>query len=99
MGSHLVCDDARQRRFSKSRRAVKQNVVENIASLFGCFNIDFQVLLRLFLSDIVIQVLGTERTLDFYVLLENVRCDNSSFHRFSGFLFIQQSGQALKHML
>ena len=82
MGSHLICNDARQRCFSKSRRAVKQHMIENITSLFCCFNIYFQVLFRLFLSDVVVQVLGTERTFDFHVLLENVSCDNSSFHRY-----------------
>ena len=68
--------------YGKSRRAVKQHMIENITSLFCCFNIYFQVLFRLFLSDVVVQVLGTERTFDFHVLLENVSCDNSSFHRY-----------------
>ncbi len=55
---HLVGDDARQRRLAQTRRAVEQDVVHRLAPALGRFEIDFQVLLDLFLSDVVLQMLG-----------------------------------------
>ena len=57
---HLVGNDARQRSLAQTRRAVEQNVIHRLAPALGGFQIDFQVLLGLFLPDVVLQMLRAE---------------------------------------
>ena len=58
---HLLSDDARQRRLAQSRRAVEQNVVQRFLPLPGGLNEDAQILLGLFLTDVLRQGLGSQR--------------------------------------
>ena len=54
---HLVGDDARQRGLAQARGAIEQDVIHGLAAPLGGFQIDFQVLLDLVLSDVVLQML------------------------------------------
>ena len=58
---HLLSDDARQRGLAQSRRAVEQNVVQRFLPLPGGLNEDAQILLGLFLTDVLRQGLGSQR--------------------------------------
>ena len=57
---HLVGDDARQRGLAQARGAIEQDVIHGLAAPLGGFQIDFQVLLDLVLSDVVLQMLRAE---------------------------------------
>ena len=54
---HLVGDDARQRGLAQARGAIEQDVIHRLTAPLGGFQIDFQVLLDLVLSDVVLQML------------------------------------------
>ncbi len=58
--AHFVCQDMRQGGFSQPRRAVKQHVIERLATLAGGGNQNRQVFLDLFLPDQVAQVLRAQ---------------------------------------
>ena len=57
---HFVGDDARQRGLAQTRRAVEQDVIHGLAAPLGGFQINFQVLFDLVLSDVVLQMLRAE---------------------------------------
>ena len=54
---HLVGDDARQRGLAQARGAIEQDVIHGLAAPLGGFQINFQVLFDLVLSDVVLQML------------------------------------------
>jgi len=58
---HLLSDDACQGRLAQSRRAVEQNMVQRFLPLPGGLNEDAQILLGLFLTDVLRQGLGPQR--------------------------------------
>ena len=58
---HLLSDDACQGGLAQSRRAVEQNVVQRFLPLPGGLNKDAQILLGLFLTDVLRQGLGPQR--------------------------------------
>ena len=56
MGNHH-----RQGGFPQSRRSVQQNMVQGFLTCLGGLNVDAQLMLDLFLANVVLQALGTER--------------------------------------
>ena len=74
--SHLVGNNARQRSLAQTRRAVQQNVIHRLAPALGGFQINFKVLLGLFLPDVVLQMLRAE------VIFLTVRRGHDGLHHF-----------------
>ena len=62
---HFICQDIGERRLSKSRRTVKQHMIQCFISLQGCLDEDLQIFFQLVLPDIFIQTLGTKLFLVF----------------------------------
>ena len=58
--AHLAGDNARERRFAQTRRAVEQNVIERIPPLPGGLNVDVQAVLHRLLSHVFTQGFGAE---------------------------------------
>src|SRR5699024_7216405 len=82
MHTHLIGNDPCQGGLSQSRRAVKQHMIQGVPSLFCRFDIDFQIAFRLFLANIVFQILRTETSLCADIFFHHICSNNSSFHVF-----------------
>ena len=80
MNSHFIGNNPRQCGFSKPGWSVKQYMIQYIVSLFCSFYIYFQIFFCFFLTNIIIQTLGTKASLNTDVFFHHVGCDNTSFH-------------------
>ena len=80
MYSHLIGDNSGKRGLTQSRRSVKQHMIQNIVALFCRFNIYFQCIFCLFLSDVLIQSLWTQCSLKRKIFLCHIGGDHSFFH-------------------
>ena len=52
IAAHLVCDYCRKRRFSKTRRAVKQGVIQRLSAQFCGMDINSDMFLNIALPDV-----------------------------------------------
>ena len=78
--AQLVGDNARESRFAQSRRTVEQNVVERFMADFRRLNIDAQVLLRLFLTDVLVEVFRAQGIFSLGIVRGDLmRVDDSVF--------------------
>ena len=80
IGSHLIGNDAGQRGFAQTRRAVKQHMVQGLPPGLGCFYIDVQGGFNLLLPHIIPETLGSERGLYALVFRRHFCCYNPAFH-------------------
>ena len=61
--AHLARDDVRQRRLAEARRAEQQHVIERFAARFRRLDEDGNLAANLFLADVFIQLLRSQRAL------------------------------------
>jgi hypothetical protein len=80
MDPHLIGYDTRQGCLAQSRRAVKQHMVQGLPSRLGRINIYLQIILDLFLPDILAQHLGAKARLYVFILFRDFRRYDPSFH-------------------
>ena len=82
--SHFAGDNARERRFTQTRRAVEQNVIERIPPLPGGLNVDVQAVLHRLLSHVFTQGFGAETAfLIIFFLAEAAHHESFFFHVFT----------------
>ena len=70
----LLTDDRREGGLPETGWPDEQNVVESLASRFGCLQRDVELLLRSLLADEVVEPAGPQRLLDLLVALAQHGC-------------------------
>ena len=80
MYAHLIGNDPGKRGLSKPGRAVEKDVIQGIVALLGSFYIDLQGVFGLFLTNVFVQGLRTEISLQGKILFHDVCCYNAIVH-------------------
>ena len=66
--AHLCCNDVGKRGFAKAGRAVEKDVIQGVVTLLCRGNINAQILLDLFLTDVLVKRFGAQGGLNLGIL-------------------------------